>query len=208
MLVDLSLDGSRVLIAGAGRVGLRKARNILSESRNVTIASDHFTPESRRLERAGARLVKSELGNDRVLRKLVSSADVVIAATNDLALNRKIAHVARTLHVMIGSVDDPAVSDFNFPAVRAVGAIRVGVSTGGRSPAMAMLICKRLARTITHEDRLRVDLMNHARNRAREVLPTPAARKAAVYRVLRDRKVEELIREGRLTRRRPRPKQS
>ena len=146
MLIDLSLKNSRVLIIGAGKVGLRKARSVLEECKRVTLASDRFTVEAQRLERAGARLVKADVADDRVLRRLLSSADLAIAATNDYQLNRRIARMAHSIDVMIGSVDDPSDSDFNFPAVRAAGVIRVGVTTGGRCPALPRLICIMLVR--------------------------------------------------------------
>ena len=199
MLIDLLLKDSRVLVVGAGRVGLRKARSILAECDEVTLASNRFNGEAAKLKLAGARLVKADVRNDRTLRRLLSGADLVIAATDDHGLNRRIARLARSLGVMIGSVDDPSESDFNFPAVRAVGDIRVGVTTGGRSPAMARLICRRLASSITREDRLGVDLLNHVRTAAKRSLPTQSARRAAVYRIIEDARVRELLRRGRLS---------
>ena len=198
MLIDLTLKGSRVLIIGAGKVGIRKARIVLGESKEVTLASEGFNREARKLGLAGARLVQVDVNDDRALRRLLSGADLAIAATDDHALNRKVAQMARSLDVMIGSVDDPADSDFNFPAMRAVGDIRVGVTTGGRSPAMAAILCKRLAGSITREDRLRVELMSHVRASAKKALPTPAARRSAVYKILRDGQVRRLVRRGRL----------
>ena len=199
MLVDLTLKSSRVLVIGAGRIGLRRARTVLDECEDVTLVSDRFTPAARRLSRAGVRLVKADVEDSQALAGLLGHSDLVIVATNDYDLNRKIARLARRSGAMVGAVDDPSDSDFNFPAVRAVGNIRVGVTTGGRSPTMARLICKRLAASITKEERLRVELLNHARISARERLPTPAARRAAVYRVLKDGRVTELLRQGRLS---------
>lgn len=199
MLIDLSLKNSSVLVIGAGRVGMRKAKSALGESSKVTLVSDRFTAEAKKLERAGVRLVKADVRNSRVRRRILSSADLVIAATNDYQLNRRIANAARSMDVMIGSVDDPSDSDFNFPAVRTVGGITVGVATGGRSPAMARLICKKLVNSITREDRLKVELMDYVRSSAKSRLPTPAARRAAIYQVLGDGRVGELLKIGRLS---------
>lgn len=193
MLIDLRLNSSDVVIVGAGKVGQRKAKSLLPECRTLTVVSDHFAKEARRLEAEGVRLVKADLRDTEALDKLLSKSDLVIAATNDYALNRRIAERARAKGVLIGSVDDPSDSDFNFPAVRAVGNIRVGVTTGGRSPAMARLICIKLAKEISPEDRLRVELLGQLRKSTKRDLPSPAARKAAVYRVLRDRRVLGLL---------------
>ena len=199
MLVDLTLKSSRVLVIGAGRVGLRRARTVLDECGDVTLVSNRFTAAARRLSVAGVRLVKADVEDGQALAGLLRHSDLVIVATNDYGLNRKIARLARRTGAMVAAVDDPSDSDFNFPAVRAVGNIRVGVTTGGRSPTMARVICKRLAASITKEERLRVELLNHARIFARKRLPTPAVRRAAVYKVLDDRRVTELLRLGRLS---------
>lgn len=198
MLIDLALKGSKVLVIGAGRVGMRKAKSVLAEQGAVTILSARFSTGAKRLKSAGARLVKGDAGDESVLRPLLLESDLVIVATNNHPLNHRIARLARTMGKKIGTVDDPSESDFNFPAVRSVGDIRVGVATGGRSPAMARLICEKLARSITREDRLRVELMKHARDSAKDKLPTPAARRSAMYRVLNDEKVATLVRAGRL----------
>ena len=198
MLVDLSIKSSKVLVVGAGGVGLRKARSVLAECQRVTVASDHFTAEAMKLRRAGAVLVKADMKDSRTLRALISGADLVIAATNDYSLNRGIARAARRRGVMVGSVDDPADSDFNFPAVRAVGGITIGVATGGRSPAMAKVLCERLASSISDQDRLQVELMAYVRSCAKSRFSTPYARRAAVYKVLKSRKVAALLRDGRL----------
>lgn len=170
----------------------------MDECGDVTLVSDRFTAAARKLSLEGAKLVKADVEDGRALAGLLRRADLVIAATDDYGLNRRIARLARRSGAMVGSVDDPSDSDFNFPAVRAVGDIRVGVTTGGRSPTMARLICERLAASVTKEDLLRVELLNHARMSARSRLPTPAARRAAVYRVLKDRRVTDLLRLGRL----------
>ena len=170
----------------------------MDECGDVTLVSDRFTAAARKLSLEGAKLVKADVEDGRALAGLLRRADLVIAATDDYGLNRRIARLARRSGAMVGSVDDPSDSDFNFPAVRAVGDIRVGVTTGGRSPTMARLICERLAASVSKEDLLRVELLNHARMSARSRLPTPAARRAAVYRVLKDRRVTDLLRLGRL----------
>lgn len=198
MLIDLSLKNSRVLIIGSGRVGLRKARGVIHECKSLTIASEHFPKGAKKLERAGAKLVKTGVLDEGAVRTLISNCDVVIAATTDHELNRRIAERARARRVLLGSVDDPAVSDFNFPAVRAVGDIHIGVSTGGRSPAMARLICKKLAGAVTPEDKRWVKLMSGVRGSAKARLPTPNERRTVIYKVMKDSKVRKLVLAGRL----------
>ena len=198
MLVDLSLKGTNVLVVGAGKVGLRKARSVLGECDSLVLVSSRFSKEAKRLGEAGARLVKADLGADSVLRTLFSEADLVIIATDDNQLNHRVAGMAHAMGLLVASVDNPSDSDFNFPAVRAIGDIRVGVTTGGRSPAMARVLCEKLAASVTPEDRVWVDLMSFVSSSARDRFRTPAERRRAVYRVLADAEVGSLVRGRRL----------
>ncbi|MDG6898896.1 MAG: hypothetical protein JRN24_04055, partial [Nitrososphaerota archaeon] len=56
---------------------------------------------------------------------------------------------------------------------------------------------KKLAKAISPEDRLRVELLGQVREAAKGRLPNPAARKSAVYRVLEDDRIASLLRRGR-----------
>ena len=63
--------------------------------------------------------------------------DVLLAVTNDSKLNLKLVKAAKAWGCMVYAVDNPALSDFILPAVAQVGDVKVAVSTGGKSPAMA-----------------------------------------------------------------------
>jgi precorrin-2 dehydrogenase/sirohydrochlorin ferrochelatase len=204
VLVDLILSNSTVLIVGGGSVGERKAKSLANECRRVIVASKGFTRGLSALGREeGERveLVKVDFENDinvdrGILDGLLSRADLVIIATNNIRLNGEIAEKAKQKGVLAGAVDNPSASDFYFPAVKSVGNVRVAVSTGGRSPAMAKAICRRLSQEITREDLLLVELHDRVRRLAKERLPTPRSRKSAVYKVLRNDKIKKLLREG------------
>ena len=62
---------------------------------------------------------------------------------------------------------------------------------------MARAICLRLARMVAKEDRLQVELQSRIRAIAKRRLRTPAARKAAVLRVLGDEEIKKLLAQGR-----------
>ena len=83
------------------------------------------------------------------------------------------------------------------PAVAKVGDIRVAISTGGMSPAMASVIRKRVERLITRRDVLQVRLQAYLRRATRKRLPDPAQRRRFVYGVIDDEKIGELLRTNR-----------
>lgn len=81
-------------------------------------------------------------------------------------------------------VDRPAACDVILPSVLRRGPLQIAVSTGGRSPALAREIRKRLERVIGPEYAQLVERVGEARDRARALAPTTAARLAAGERVV------------------------
>jgi uroporphyrin-III C-methyltransferase/precorrin-2 dehydrogenase/sirohydrochlorin ferrochelatase len=69
---------------------------------------------------------------------------LVIAATNDHAVNQQVAKEARLRGILVNSADDPANCDYVLPAVVRRGNVHVAVTTGGRSPALARHLRERL----------------------------------------------------------------
>jgi precorrin-2 dehydrogenase/sirohydrochlorin ferrochelatase len=62
---------------------------------------------------------------------------LVIAATNDSAVNRAVYEEARRHGALCNAVDDPPNCDFYFGSVVRRGDLQVAVSTAGESPALA-----------------------------------------------------------------------
>lgn len=67
----------------------------------------------------------------------LNDADLAFAATDDRALNARVAGEARHRGIPVLAVDDVANCDFIAPAVTRRGALVIAVSTHGRSPAIA-----------------------------------------------------------------------
>ena len=91
-------------------------------------------------------------------------------------------------------VDEPGLNDFNMPAIARKGDIRVGVSTGGKSPAMAAILRDKIEEVITPADVLQVRLQGYIRKEARKRLKDAASRKEFAYRVIMDRSIGALLR--------------
>jgi precorrin-2 dehydrogenase/sirohydrochlorin ferrochelatase len=99
---------------------------------------------------------------------------------------------------MVYVADDPAISDFILPAVSKIGEVRITVSTGGRSPAMAKTLRERIERLITQQDLLHIELQEHMRAVLKKRVGEQKARKRILYTILEDEQVNELLKEGNL----------
>jgi precorrin-2 dehydrogenase/sirohydrochlorin ferrochelatase len=91
---------------------------------------------------------------------------LVIAATDDAAVNRQVHDDADGAGVWVNAADDPANCTFTLPAVLRRGKVTVGVATGGSSPALAGWLRDRIATTeVGPEYEVLADLLAEARAR-------------------------------------------
>jgi precorrin-2 dehydrogenase/sirohydrochlorin ferrochelatase len=132
------------------------------------------------------------------IKKLLSRSDLVIAATDDEDLNRGLAEKARIAKIPICVVDNPEICDFYFPATTDFGNLKIAVSTGGKSPAMAGILRRRLERSVTNEDILQVELQSYSRALLRSRDVDSSVRNKILYDITKNRKVSSLLRRERL----------
>ena len=136
----LDVEGHRCLVVGGGPIGERKARSLLECGARVVVVSPELTPALSALA-AEARIAH----RPRPFRPSdVRGCRLVIAATGQPAIDRAVAEAARRHRVLVNAVDRPAWCDVILPSVLRRGALQIAVSTGGRSPALAREIRRRL----------------------------------------------------------------
>lgn len=199
MLIDLKLAGKAVLIVGGGNVGERKARKFLEIKSKVTVVSKGFTDGLKQLgQRGKVKLIEVDISaeSSSFIGPLISNSDVVIAATNDQKLNEKIAIEARKRKIIVCVVDKPSISDFYLPATTRFGKIRIAISTGGRSPAMARILRKKLEEAITSEEILQVELQHYARKLAKAHILDKKTRRSFLYQIIQNSDIRHLLKEG------------
>ena len=205
MLVDLIVSGKGVAaVAGGGGEAELKVLKLLDSGADVDLVSDgaDLTPRLRRLAASKKiRLIRPRPSGglwEAFEEELAARRPrLVFVVTGDPRLDEKMAEAARSRGALVCVVDTPALNDFNMPAVAKVGDIRVAISTGGMSPAMASVIRKRVERLITRRDVLQVRLQAYLRRATKKRLADPAQRRSFVYRVIDDDKIGELLRRNR-----------
>lgn len=199
MLVDLAVKGKGALVVGGDDEAEFKALKLLDGEARVTVVADSFTTTLRTLGSSKKlRLVKAPKTEEGIAAAM-SKMDpyVVFVSTGDPALDEKVATLAKSRGAIVCVVDTPRLNDINMPAVAMLGDIRVAISTGGMSPAMASVIRKRVEELITPEDILQVRLQGHIRQEAKKHLKDAASRRRFVYSVIEDERVKSLLRKDR-----------
>ena len=129
--IFLDLDGRDVLLAGAGEVGLRKAREFVECGARLRVVSPDFHPAFVELEGRFRRTRRHWRPGDE------EGARLVVAATSDPAVNRAIHAECSKRGILCNVVDVPDLCDWQAAAVARSGAVQIAVSTRGAAPSLA-----------------------------------------------------------------------
>jgi precorrin-2 dehydrogenase / sirohydrochlorin ferrochelatase len=122
------------VVVGCGRVAKRKVIKLLEHGaciRLVVPASEPIAGEDWPLSRLEAVVTDKCQGND------LAGARLVVAATNNTEVNRRVAQMARAMGILVLQVNAPDESDFHLPAILKAGDLTVAFSTNGASPPFA-----------------------------------------------------------------------
>jgi len=200
--VDLNLKENLVIVVGGGVEGLRKVNSLLTQNCKILVISDKINTQlSRYVKEKKIGFKKIKLKNTSFLSKY--KPFLVMAATDDKQLNRKIVEKAKKMRCYVYAVDDPKVSDFSHPSVINIeDTVQIAISTGGKSPAMARKLRieaeKVFKKIVNKEEIYQIKLQQIVRNAAKEKISTQKERKIFLYSVLNDMKIKQLIKDEKL----------
>ena len=201
MLVDLKINDKQIIIVGGnGEVEL-KTKKLIDAKANITIISNQFTDELMRLESENIiRTIKKDfLDSIEIIRNIMPYA--VFISTENEDIDREIAISARNLGALVNVIDRPHLNDFDMPAIAKIEDVRVAISTGGSSPAMASIIrqkiekmnCTGQCKCITHQDLLQIKLQSQIRKLTRELIEGFDSRKEILYTIIHNEKIKFLL---------------
>lgn len=140
MFVDMT--ERECLIVGGGNVAYRKVMVMLDFGAKVTVVADDICDELRKLT-AGDRSNKENritFIKRRFERKDCDGMEMVIAATDDNALNHEIAEYCKAKGIMVNAVDQKADCSFIFPSYIKEKNLVAAFSSGGNSPVLTQYL--------------------------------------------------------------------
>lgn len=144
LTLNLDVAGRQALLVGGGSVAARKAAALLEAGMILTIV----TPVAGELLSSLA-----SKGDVRLILRPYRSEDLdgaflVIAATGQREVNRRVAADARRLGLLVNVADAPEEGNCCFSALLRRGALEIAVATGGASPGFAAAVRDELAGVI------------------------------------------------------------
>lgn len=125
MFIDLT--GRKILVAGGGKIALRRVHTLLRFGAEVHVTAPVFCEEMKILEQKN--MIKAKHRDYRT--DDVEGMDIVLAATDDREVNRRIWSDCRSAGVMVNTADDRSLCDFYFPSVVMTEDTVIGISGSG-----------------------------------------------------------------------------
>ena len=133
--VFLKVHELQVLIVGAGNVGLEKLSFLLKSSPNAKVQI--VAPQIKEEIQVLAQNHQLELITDVYQEAHITGKDLVIAATDNTAINEQIYRDCKASHTLINVADTPHLCDFYLGGIVTKGNVKIAISTNGKSPTTA-----------------------------------------------------------------------
>ena len=190
--IHLDIKNRRCLVVGGGAVGTRKVNTLLECGAHVSVVGPDPTPQLTRLASEGSiNLQKRAYRSDDL-----SGMFLVIGATDDEALNRRISEDAEHSHILCNIADRPEVCNFILPSIVSRGDLVITISTSGKSPALAKHLRQKLEKQFGREYADFLILMGAIRQKLLSQAHEPEEHKA-LFNQLIDSDLLQLMRAGR-----------
>ena len=203
MIVDLNVNNKKAVVIGGGTEGLRKVHGLLDQGCEITVITSRLNKELRSMSHdRKIKLIKRRIKDATVLEKF-NDIFLILAATDDRQLNKKLVEKGRTMGAFVYAADDPLMSDFSYTSlVNIEGLVQVAISTSGKSPIMARKIRMKaermLNKVISESDISNIILQEFARKMAKEKISTVKERKEFLYSLIKDKNIQYLLRSNKL----------
>ena len=174
--IFVNLSGRRVLVVGGGPVAQRKVEGLLQAGAQVTVVSPDVTDElrSRPIDWKQREFADSD----------VEGMMLVISATDDVNVQKRVVEAARRCNVLVNTVDQPALCDFIVPAVARRDDVVGAISTSGQSPALAAVLRARLEELLSEDVGRAAKILGQIRNEVHRRTSDSAARKRIFEQIL------------------------
>lgn len=165
--VFLRLRGQRVLVVGGGEVAARKIRLLTRAGAAVVVLAPELCAElQQRLERSEIRRIVAAFAPP-----LLDGYRLVIAATDDTALNQRVSEAAAERQIPVNVVDDPLHSSFITPAIVDRSPLLIAISSFGAAPVLARRVRERIETLLPAAYGRIAAFMERWRERVKQQLP-------------------------------------
>ncbi len=161
----MELKGKNGIVVGGGKVAARKVEKLLLFDPSLKVIAPVIEECMRVLGGLPQKDVAASLQFEEreVQMEDLNGADFVVAATDDEALNGRIAAHCSAGRIPVNVVDDRDKCTFFFPALIKEGPLTIGISTDGKSPLAAAWVRQEISGKLTDGIGNIIDLLGQVR---------------------------------------------
>lgn len=138
------LNGKPCLLLGGGQVALRKARLLSKAGACIQVVALEVLPELYEIAAQSGGTVRTGEFDETDLDQVF----LVIAATDDQALNERVSASCHQRLIPVNVVDSPELCSVILPAIVDRSPLIIAISSGGKSPVLARMMRSRLESSI------------------------------------------------------------
>lgn len=139
------LSGRRCLIVGGGSVALRKLRLVAETGALVEVVAPQIDADVIELASNNTRVRVNQQSFE---PSHIDGAVLVIAATNNKAVNQQVSALCQQRQVPVNVVDSPELCTVTFPAIIDRSPLQIAVTSNGKAPVLARMLRTQLESTI------------------------------------------------------------
>lgn len=168
-----NLHNRQVLVVGGGVVALRKVVALKAAGALVRVGAIELCNELlTQFEKAEIEFIPG-----RFQEQWLDDVWLVVAATDDLLVNRAIASAAESRRLFVNVVDDADLSSYQVPSIINRGQLQIAISSAGAAPMLARHIREKLETQFDESYAHLTELLANHRQSIRKNLPVLAQRR-------------------------------
>ena len=138
--VFINIKDKPVTIIGGGDIALRKVKLLIKAGPKITVISKVICRELKEL------LIQH---NHQIIQKSFQASDLkapilIIAATNNVKINKQISILAQKKNILINVVDQPQLCTFTMGSIIERDSLVVSISSGGKAPVLVRSIREKI----------------------------------------------------------------
>lgn len=134
--IFINIKDQKCLVIGGGKVAARKTLLLLQAGGRITVIAPRLDRTLvEQLQRGNITHCAESFHDDHL-----DDAALVIAATNDNAINQQVSQAAKFRCIPVNVVDNPRLCSFIMPSIVDRSPILIAISSSGKSPVLARLL--------------------------------------------------------------------
>lgn len=173
----INIENKPCLVAGGGKVAMRKVQVLLDFGALVTIAAPAVLEEIKQIKEII--VIEREFMPEDLIGKAL-----VVAATDDTAENHRIAELCKGQGILVNAVDQIEDCSFLFPAYVRQKDVVAAFSSGGKSPVLTQYLKTWGKEILTPQIGRLNDLLGSLRSSVKQLLSTQEERKCFYQEIL------------------------